>query len=76
MRQTNKLLTMNVSGDFGIGMMSLWGQGKPLPYLRVELLVEVSGLLLSLDEVQHLPAARGEERVSDNGSQVPCAPKV
>jgi len=31
----------------------------------VELLVEVSGLLLLLDEVQHLPAARGEEGVSE-----------
>ena len=73
MRHANKLLTMNVLSNFGTGMMSLWGQDKPLPYLRVELLVEVSGLLLSLDEVQHLPAARGEEEgVSDNKS----TPKV
>ena len=40
-----------------------WAQDNSLPYLRVELLVEVSGLLLSLDEVQHLPAARGEEDI-------------
>ena len=55
---------ISIPGNLGMKMRPPHrGQDHSLPYLRVELLVEVSGLLLSLDEVQHLPAARGEKDI-------------